>query len=150
MSLMRRLRRCRAGLKGSSVRSTTTFMVAIDFLPPPPCPPFCQALIALMLSKSRWRLLLLFLQKSFFETEIILSSVCTQGIQTWSTVSVELMIEIEVTQLDQQTHPPTHTQTFTHVYTHIHVLLVVRSVVSCRLVTFSLHTRNIRLSLRQT
>ena len=128
MSLMRRLRRCRAGLKGSSVRSTTTFMVAIDFLPPPPCPPFCQALIALMLSKSRWRLLLLFLQKSFFETEIILSSVCTQGIQTWSTVSVELMIEIEVTQLDQQTHPPTHTHRLTHTCTHIFMFCLLLEV----------------------
>jgi len=47
------------------------------------------------------------------------------------------------------TPPHTHTQTITHFYTHIHVLLVDRNVGSCRFVTFSLNTRNIRLSRRQ-
>jgi len=49
--------------------------------------------------------------------EIILSSVGTQGIQTWSTV--DLMKEIQVTPLDQQTHPHTHTPRLSHTFIHI-------------------------------
>jgi len=49
--------------------------------------------------------------------EIILSSVGTQDIQTWSIV--DLMIAIQVTPLDQQTHSHTHTPRLSHTCTHI-------------------------------
>ena len=54
--------------------------------------------------------------------EIILSSVGTQDIQTWSIV--DLMIAIQVTPLDQQTHSHTHTPRLSHTCTNIFMFLV--------------------------
>jgi len=59
-------------------------------------------------------------------TEIILSSVGTQDIQTWSTV--DLMIETQVTPLDQQTHPHTHTPRLSHMCTHIFMFCLLLEV----------------------
>jgi len=58
--------------------------------------------------------------------EIILSSVGTQDIQTWSTV--DLMIEIQVTPLDQQTHPPPHTPILSHTCTHMFMFFLLLEV----------------------
>jgi len=55
--------------------------------------------------------------------QIILSSVGTQDIQAWS--SVRLMIEIQVTTLDQQTHPRTHTHRPSHTHTHIFMFFLL-------------------------
>jgi len=58
--------------------------------------------------------------------EIILSSVDTQDLQTWSTV--DLMIEIQVTPLDQQTHLHTHTPRLSHTCKHIFMFCLLLEV----------------------